>query len=236
VKNLLFILSFFISAALFSVEKKNAIVYDTSKISTIKKASPQKEKEIFSDKNFIYHKEAKASKGWWEAFLEWLSRLFGKSVEKHPEVSYNIVKYILVALFIIGIIFVLWKSKFRSLLKGDAKKIAATSFVDLPENIEGINIDALIEEATRAGNYRLAVRWCFLKSLQWLSSQNKIAWQPAKTNIDYQNELKEENLKEEFISLSRVFEYAWYGEINLTESICSDYKNKIQLFINTLHV
>ncbi len=235
-KHFLFILSFFISASLFSVEKKNAIAYDTSKISTIKKASPQKEKEIFADKDFIYHKEAKASKGWWEAFLEWLSHLFGKSVEKHPEVSYNIVKYILVALFIIGIIFVLWKSKFRSLLKGNAKIIAATSFIDLPENIEGINIDALIEEAMRVGNYRLAVRWCFLKSLQWLSSQNKIIWQPAKTNIDYQHELKDKNLKEEFVSLSRVFEYAWYGEINLTEKICIDYKNKVEIFISNSHV
>jgi hypothetical protein len=212
------------------------MAYDTSKISTIKKPSPQKEKEIFSDKDFIYNKEAKASKGWWEAFLEWLSRLFGKSVEKHPEVSYNIVKYILVALFIIGIIFVLWKSKFRSLFKSDTKKITPLFFIDLPENIEGINIDALIEEATQARNYRLAVRWCFLKSLQWLNTQNKITWQPAKTNIDYQRELKDKNLKEEFISLSRVFEYAWYGEINLTEKNCSDYKNKVEKFISNSHV
>ena len=235
-KHFLFILSLFFSATLFSVEKKNAIVYDTSKISTIKKASPQKEKEIFADKDFIYQKEAKASKGWWEAFLEWLSKLLGKPVSKHPQASYKILKYSLVTLFVMGLIFILWKSKFRSLFKGDAKKIASTSFTDLPENIEGINIDKLIEEAILAGNYRLAIRWCFLKSLQWLNAKNKIVWQTAKTNIDYQQELTDKNLREEFVSLNKVFEYVWYGEMNATENLCNHYKNKVVQFMSNPNV
>jgi len=79
----------------------------------------------------------------------------------------------------------------------------------------------------------LAVRWCFLKSLQWLNKQNKITWQPAKTNVDYQQELKDKTLKADFTSLSYVFEYVWYGETNCDEKLCADYKNKVEKFIQT---
>ena len=82
------------------------------------------------------------------------------------------------------------------------------------------------------GNYRLAIRWCFLKALQWLNTENKITWHPAKTNIDYQLELKDKNLISEFISLNRVFEYVWYGEMNACEKLCHEYKTKVEKFIS----
>jgi len=232
VRYFLFIFLFYCSTAVFSVEKK-VVIYDTSASYVIKKASEQKEKEIFADKDFIYQKEAKESKSWWDAFLEWLSRLLGKSIEKTPNFSYNILKYTFITAFILGLIYILWKSKFIGLLTRDAKKLNGTAFTDLPENIEGINIDALIEEAIQKQNYRLAVRWCFLKSLQWLNKQNKIEWKPAKTNVDYQQELKDKPLKTEFTSLSYVFEYVWYGETNCDEKRCADYKNKVEKFIQT---
>ena len=68
------------------------VVYDTSTSHIIKKASAGKEKEVFADKDFIYKKDAKESKSWWEAFLEWLSRLLGKPISKNPTLSYNILK------------------------------------------------------------------------------------------------------------------------------------------------
>jgi hypothetical protein len=236
VRTLLLICLFCFSFTVFPAERKAAVVYDTSKVFSLKKIDQQKEKEIFSDKDFVYDKEAKVSKGWMEAFLDWLARLFGKPVSKNPELSYNILKYSFIGLFIAGVIFILWKSKFSALLKGNAKKLGGASFTDLPENIEGINIDKFIEEAMRSGNYRLAVRWCFLKSLQWLNKQHKITWQPAKTNIDYQQELTDKKLKEDFTALSKVFEYTWYGEISLTEKTCIDYRNSITKFIDSMHV
>jgi len=208
-------------------------VYDTSTSHVIKKASAEKEKEIFADKDFIYKKDVKESKSWWNTFLEWLSRLLGKPISKNPTLSYNILKYTFITVFILGLIYILWKSKFIGLLKRDAKKLDDTSFTDLPENIEGLNIDALIEDAIKKQNYRLTVRWCFLKSLQWLNKQNKIVWQPAKTNVDYQQELKDKTLKADFTSLSYVFEYVWYGETDCNERLCLDYKNRVEKFIQT---
>ena len=184
-----------LSIPVFPKAGKKTLIYDTLATSVVKKASPEKEREIFSDQDFIYQKEAKASKGWLEAFLDWIGKLFGRPVSKNPGLSFNLFKYTLLVLFIAGLIFTLWKSKFRGLLKGRAKKTGGTAFNDLPENIEGIDIDALIEEALRAANYRVTIRWCFLKALQILNKQGQITWQSAKTNIDYQNEVKDNLIK-----------------------------------------
>lgn len=232
----LFISLFYFFITAFATDKKNIVVYDSSKITTIKKASTDREKEIFADKDFIYHKEAKASKSWWERFIEWLLSLLGKPVAKHPVTSYKIIKYIFIGLFIFGVIFTLWKSKFIGLLKGDTKKLSGASFADIPEDIEGINMDKLIDEALQKGNYRLALRWCFLKSLQWLNEQKKITWKPSKTNIDYHQELKDKTLKDNFSGLSKVFEYVWYGETAPTEKLCLDYKSRVEKFIDSTHV
>ncbi|MHB8260570.1 MAG: DUF4129 domain-containing protein [Bacteroidia bacterium] len=235
-KILLLIFLFFISIAVSAIDKKNVLTFDTSKAVSIKRVSVEKEKEIFSDKGFIYHKEAKASKGWWDSFIDWLLSLLGKPVAKHPDLSYKLIKYVFIGLFIIGVIFILWKSKFIGLLKSNTKKLQGASFSDIPENIESINIEAIIDEALRDKNYRLALRWCFLKSLQWLNKQDKIAWQPSKTNVDYQQELKDKHLKENFIGLSHVFEYVWYGETTPTEKLCLDYKNRVEKFILSANV
>ena len=124
----LFISLLYLSITAFAIDKKREVVYDSSKITSVKKASAEKEKEIFADKDFIYHKEAKAAKSWWEHFVEWLLSLLGKPVAKHPVTSYKIIKYIFIALFIFGVIFTLWKSKFIGLLKGDAKETIRSFF------------------------------------------------------------------------------------------------------------
>lgn len=211
----------------------NKVVYDTLKMDSFKKASVQKEKEIFSDKDFIYNHEAKDSRNWWDIFMEWLERLLGRPFSKNPEQSYTIIKYIFITIFLLGLLFILWKSTFSRMFKGEAKELQGLSFADLPEDIEGIQIDRLIEEAFLNGNYRLAIRWSFLKLLQGLNKQGQIAWQPAKTNMEYQQELKDSRVKDNFMSLSLVFEYVWYGETLPTRELCTEYKSRVEKFMET---
>ncbi|MGZ3865396.1 MAG: DUF4129 domain-containing protein, partial [Bacteroidia bacterium] len=122
------------------------------------------------------------------------------------------------------------------LFRGDSKKLAGASFADLPEDIASINLDKLIEEALQNGNYRLAVRWCFLRSLQMLNQAGKITWQPSKTNIDYELELQDLTQREHFNKLSYVFEHVWYGEVQTGEKLFSNFKNEIEKFNSYLHV
>lgn len=210
---------------------------DTNTVSIVKNAGSDKEKEVFSDPDFKYKADAKESKNWLQAFIDWLSeKIFGKISAENAELTWKIVKWVMIALFIAGIIFVLWKSNFRGLLRRDAKKLTGASFTDLPEDIESVNIDTLIEEAVKNGNYRLAIRWCFLRSLQLLNQQKLIVWQPAKTNIDYQNELQKMELRDDFGKLSYVFDYVWYGEMNASEGFFQKYRSNTEKFNKSIRV
>ncbi|MGZ3861984.1 MAG: hypothetical protein ACXVPN_06960 [Bacteroidia bacterium] len=235
-KYFFFILFLFLALPVFPKEKK-IVQYDTVGVSSVKKAGADKEKEIFADKDFQYHEEAKESQNWFRAFFEWLlNKVFGKMSVKGTETAWQIVKWSFIVLFVGGVIFIILKSKFRGLFRGDSKKLAGASFADLPEDIGSINLDKLIGEALQNGNYRLAVRWSFLKSLQMLDQAKKITWQPSKTNIDYELELQNLVLREHFNKLSYVFEHVWYGEVQTGEKLFSNYKNEIEKFNSNLHV
>lgn len=212
-----------------------AVRLDSAKI-TARNATPEKEREIFSDKDYVYHADAQESTNWLKAFWEWLTeQLFGKLSVENADLTWKIVKWTLIGLFIAGIIFILWRSNFRGLLRGKPKNLAGAAFTDLPEDIESVNIDNLISEALKNGNYRLAIRWSFLKSLQLLNQRKHIVWQPAKTNIDYQYELTQPALREDFRKLSYVFEYVWYGEMATNESVFARYRTEIDKFNSNLH-
>ena len=78
-------------------------------------------------------------------------------------------------------------------------------------HIEALDLDALVEEALREGNYRLAVRYRFLKILKLLSQKELIEWHFEKTNMDYLGEITHGPLQQEFRKASYLFENIWYG-------------------------
>ncbi len=100
----------------------------------------------------------------------------------------------------------------------------------LTENIHEMNFPDLIFESTRNGDFRSAIRYQFLLILKKLTDQNAISWHPEKTNQDYIAELQNQNLKNDFRELARIFEYIWYGEFPVSAEDYSRYATHFQNF------
>lgn len=81
---------------------------------------------------------------------------------------------------------------------------------DKEELLEG-DWNSLAEQASNAEDYRLAIRYAYLDLLQYLQERNILNYRPDKTNNDYYYELKAEELRSAFRTVSRQYEYAWYG-------------------------
>jgi len=79
------------------------------------------------------------------------------------------------------------------------------------EDIFSINYSLKIEKAVSAGNYRLAVRFLFLRLLRDMSRKNIISFRPDMTNADYLSQLIGSGHYTRFSELVRIYEYAWYG-------------------------
>ena len=104
-----------------------------------------------------------------------------------------------------------------SFLSRSRKNIASDIAVIEEENTS--DPDSLLRNAIRSGNYRLAVRYLYLQSLQRLSEKKFIEINTNKTNYEYVMEVRRHKFANEFASLTLQYEYVWYGEYPVDERL-----------------
>jgi hypothetical protein len=91
--------------------------------------------------------------------------------------------------------------------------------IDVTEDTDPTDIDELLRNAIKAGNYRLAVRYLYLQTLTRLSERKLIGINSNKTNYEYVNEVRKHKFANEFASLTLKYEYVWYGEYPVDEKL-----------------
>ncbi|MFI5155164.1 MAG: DUF4129 domain-containing protein [Chitinophagales bacterium] len=84
---------------------------------------------------------------------------------------------------------------------------------EVAEEIEsnGEGLDEKIEAAVEAGNYRLALRYMYLRTLKTADEKGLIQFMIQKTNSEYVSELRGKAIAREFGFLTAAYEWAWYG-------------------------
>lgn len=150
-------------------------------------------------------------------FFDGLRDLFGIDVD--PDTQQLIETIIYVALIALGLFFMirlLLGKQATSFLSGNSKTLAPIQISE--EDITRIDLDALIKDALAINDYRLAVRYMYLKVLKQLSFKELISWHFEKTNSDYYNEISNVTIKEGFSKVSYLYDYIWYGEFALDAS------------------
>jgi hypothetical protein len=124
-------------------------------------------------------------------------------------------------LAIVFVLFVLYK---LFLTEGAFRRKTTAANTATPEVAEEVitgesNFAQLIKQALQNGNYRLAVRYQYLQTLNKLAAKNLITLAADKTNYQYVRELSNKNHQNEFAALTLNYEYVWYGEFNIEENI-----------------
>lgn len=210
------ILLFSINTA--TAQAKAVVKYDSVIVKTIN-PSQAKEHEVSEDVDLSFAKTKENNDtSLLDRFIDWLLKLlFGKTDHNNRMT----LQWIFMGVFVLaGVILAVWlfsKSEFGSFLSGSAKQ-SEFNFSDVEEDIGGIDFHKKTEQAIAVGDYRLAIRWLYLKQLFLLNEKNQIVWQPYKTNMDYTNELLKSNHKQAFKDISRIYEYVWYGKYSVDQN------------------
>jgi hypothetical protein len=126
------------------------------------------------------------------------------------------IMWVLIIAVAIFLILQLFKVNFKSLFKkrsDKAKVVAVADIEEQPEDITKMEFEDLLQAAIDAGNFRIAVRLLYLRSLKLLTENGLIAWRQEKTNHQYLRELQDPSLKPKFGDVTLIFEYIWYGEV-----------------------
>jgi len=134
-------------------------------------------------------------------------------------------------LFAVWLVYQIFQSNFSgvlySRLRGDR---AEGRVLDRVDDIHEIDYERQIQDAIAGHQYRLAVRLYYLHALKTLSDRKQIDWKIDKTNHDYLREMTGSPLCQPFAAMTRVFEYAWYGDRPLDETAFQDVQNSAREF------
>jgi hypothetical protein len=200
---------------------KQVLKQDTVSVQKIE--VPTSDINNFKQSSSFQYSHASASPGFLERFLLMLSDWIGYRflVRAAPWLLYSV----LVLAFVVLII-VLFRSKFQGvfLSNRDDRGLNITG----SEIADHINFDELLNEALKQKNYNLAVRYLYLILLRRLNQKKIIDYSLGKTNFEYINEIKNNDILPQFKTATHNYEYAWYGQFPLDESsyrdIARDYK------------
>jgi len=219
-RKIFFILIFCIS--IFCNAAAEQLRYDKSAIAP--RELPQPPSQIYTGNDFNYNEQIEEPDIFeqffayiWRKIINFLNKLFDLDLRAESLSGRQILWIMLSALLVVMIVIgaVIFFKKFRKTIgRGDD----ATVLVDEVErNLAETDLDKLIENALTAGNFRLAVRFVYLKILKYLSGKQLIDYQYQKTNYEYAYEISNIDLRAIFREVSLVFDYCWYGEYEATE-------------------
>ncbi|MEX0290525.1 MAG: hypothetical protein AB3N14_15580 [Flavobacteriaceae bacterium] len=153
-------------------------------------------------------------------FLQWFFQTLRDNfgIDISPE-AMKILEYVIYLLMGGLVIYLLVRFFIRENLSSIfSKGPSGTIDINLSEeHIERIDLNALLQEALKQKDYRLAVRYQYLKALKILSQQDIIDWHYEKTNWDYQREIKLPSIQSIFKEVSYIYDYIWYGEQHINE-------------------
>jgi hypothetical protein len=132
----------------------------------------------------------------------------------------GLVSFILWSVFICFLLFIVYRlflaeGVFQRKSKSNKRAEAEVE----EETIDGeTDFGMLIRQALQNGNYRLAVRYQYLRSLHLLAAKNLLELAPDKTNFQYVREISNSNQQNAFAALTLNYEYVWYGEFDIDKN------------------
>ncbi|GAA0728996.1 hypothetical protein GCM10009430_38670 [Aquimarina litoralis] len=176
--------------------------------------------ERYSDEDFDYTTAEGEAENILARIINWffngLQDIFGIEISPElAEILKNLIYLVLIVIVIYILIRVLAGKEVASFFGKKNNVVAPIHFSE--EHIEKIDLDKLIQDALSINDYRLAIRYMYMKTLQELSVKKLIDYHFEKTNSDYQNEIKNEQLRLLFKKVSYLYEYIWYGKFDLNQ-------------------
>jgi hypothetical protein len=165
-------------------------------------------------------KPRRRSKGFWD----YVDDFFSDSTTRT-------VVYIILGVILVLIIYRIVVVNNLFMTPASRRRIEQT---EEPETeIDDNNLDTKVRQAIQEKNYRLAIRFMYLKTLRSLNEKGWIRYHAQATNNEYISQVHHYGAGNEFRFLTHVYEYVWYGEFALTEEQFNKVQQNFQHFYNT---
>ena len=197
--------------------QKDTLVLETDQSNLKVEPVPQKKIEDYRNNNdFKYDKVQLIGIDFRSIFWYWFNRIFEAIFSDIGVAPY--IRYLVIILVLAFVVYKIFGGGFSGLFSRNKKIKGKNGFEYSEEDIYQQDLDEKLSTAIKSKDYRAAIRFYYIKLLKELDINNLIKWEAGKTNRDYQKELKNNPMIENFISLSGIFEYSWYGHFEVDEN------------------
>ena len=165
-----------------------------------------------NDRRFQYADIDPDTASLWERFKQWMfQNIYGFFTNEGVQTFLEISFYLIFIVLIYALIRQFMGGEISSALFTSAK--ASKGALQYAENgMQAIDYDASIRHAADNGQYRQAINLIYNKALHELHLRKLIDWKTDKTNRDYLFELGGHRCSTHFRTLTRIYEYAEYGD------------------------
>lgn len=188
-------------------------------------------RDLQTDHDYQYGSDAPPPENPAARFFQWLMRKLGDFLSS--EAYQNVWQYVLLAAIAALVIYLLMRAEVLTFLFPKKAQSGGLDYENVGENIHEIDFDKAVDEAINQQNFRLAVRLLYLRTLKHLTDAGQIDYKPDKTNRQYVYELANSPLQSDFESLTRQFEFVWYGDFPVDETRFGLLRQQFRLFDKT---
>ena len=178
-----------------------------------------------NDPEFDYDGGPKEAEDWISKIRNWINQQL--AILRSSKTYSTLLDYLYYGLMIAALILII-----RGLIKADRRgllfgKINSNEIkmIESEEDISQFNFDELITAAAERKDYKLAVRYLFLKSLKLLSEKELIELRNNKTNHQYLSEIKNHRISSAFQIATSRFEWIWYGDFPVDDKVMKSSQN-----------
>jgi len=199
-----------------------SIKYDSSSVITPLKIDQEHINKYKNDSDFDYT-EYKYENSTWKKIKRWFYNLFlrlfkwifgQKKAAGLLDKFFSVIPYFAIGVLAYLLIRFLIRVNFKEYFAQNTDE-AEVKYGEDEEIIRNKDISTLLKNAEDNGNYRLALRYYFLKLLKELEKNKIIKWEPQKTNFEYLKEIRKRDYKDRFKKFNFWYDYIWYGKYPL---------------------
>ena len=193
--------------------------------------------EKYNGEEFNYNVNDGNAQNLIERFLQWFFQTLRDNfgVDISPE-AIQVITYFIYLLMGGLVVYLLVRFFIGENISSIFKK-APSGLIDInlsEDHIELVDLEVLLNNAMRQKDFRLAIRYQYLKILKTLSQRNIIDWHFEKTNLDYLQEISTPAIQKPFKEVSYLYDYIWYGEQYVDEEIYTAAEDRFRALENQI--